>query len=98
MSTVVSDEPKHILSSHLALRFYKHLGWTKEILDQYVTRGRVMDQVGDQEVRDYWLLDNRQASRMGAEGRRPVSCGAEWYAGEIRSHTRHRPVHRRAQG
>lgn len=63
----MSDEPKHILSSHLALRFYKHLGWTKEILDQYVTRGRVMDQVGDQEVRDYWLLDNRQASRMDME-------------------------------
>ena len=66
MSAVVNEEPKHIRSSHLALRFYKNW-WTKENLDHYVTRGRVMDQVEGQEVRDYWLLDNRQASRMDME-------------------------------
>lgn len=49
-------------SSHLALRFYKHDGWTKEILDQYLKMGRVRDQIEGQEVRDYWFLDHNLGS------------------------------------
>ena len=54
-------------SSHLALRFYKHHGWTKEILDYYITQGRVLDVWEDQEVRDYWFLDHTQNSKLDIE-------------------------------
>ena len=55
---------KRVSSSHLALRFYKHAGWTKEILDQYLLRGRVVDIWPGQEQRDYWFLDHTQGSRL----------------------------------
>ena len=66
MSTVVNKEPLCISSSHLALRFYKPT-WTKELLDQYVTRGRVKDQAEGQKVRDYWFLDHTLRSQMDME-------------------------------
>ena len=34
---------KPVHSSHLALRFYKCDGWTKDILDKYVLRGEMDD-------------------------------------------------------
>lgn len=55
---------KRVQSSHLALRFYKHDGWTKEILDQYLIRGRVVDIYPGQKQRDYWWLDHEQGSAL----------------------------------
>lgn len=53
-----------IASSHLALRFYKCVGWTKELLDIYLDRGEVRDQIPCQEVRDYWFLNHEKGSRL----------------------------------
>jgi hypothetical protein len=53
-----------IHSSHLALRFYKGQGWTKEILEPYLLRGRLIDQLEGQEQRDYWWLDHRAGSQL----------------------------------
>lgn len=77
---------KPVHSSHLALRFYKHDGWTKEILDQYITRGRVMDQREGQEVRDYWLLDHELASRLDMPRllENEISKVVRWYDGPPR--------------
>jgi len=55
---------KRVQSSHLALRFYKHDGWTKEILDKYLVRGRVVDIWPGQEQRDYWFLDHTEGSTL----------------------------------
>ena len=55
---------KPVHSSHLALRFYKADGWTKEILDKYLERGRVVDIWPGQEQRDYWFLDHEKGSRL----------------------------------
>lgn len=60
----MNDAKMPVHSSHLALRFYKSDGWTKEILDQYVVRGRVVDVWQDQPVRDYYFLDHTQSSQL----------------------------------
>ena len=57
-------DKKRVQSSHLALRFYKHDGWTKEVLEKYLKRGRVIDQFHDQEARDYYWLDHEQSSQF----------------------------------
>lgn len=54
---------KAIHSSHLALRFYKH-SWTKEELEPYLIKGQIIDQIYDQETRDYYWLDHRCNSQM----------------------------------
>lgn len=56
-----------IQSSHLALRFYKHDGWTKELLNQYLLYGEVLDVWKDQEVRDYWFLNHEKNSHLDME-------------------------------
>jgi hypothetical protein len=53
-----------VSSSHLALRFYKVAGWTKEILDEYLIKGRVVDIWPGQKVRDYWWLDHEKGSQL----------------------------------
>lgn len=77
---------KTVHSSHLALRFYKHDGWTKEILDKYLIRGRVVDQWADQEVRDYWFLDHTQYSAFDCEKLLENEVGkvVRWYDGDNR--------------
>lgn len=46
-----------IKSSHLSLRFYKKDGWTKELLEVYLTKGSVKDQMPNREVWDYYFID-----------------------------------------
>lgn len=58
---------KPVQSSHLALRFYKYDGWTRELLEKYLIRGRVRDQIDGQDVRDYWFLDHTLGSRLDIE-------------------------------
>lgn len=53
-----------VSSSHLALRFYKHAGWTREILELYLVSGRILDVWENQPVRDYWFLDHSMSSRF----------------------------------
>jgi len=42
-----------IRSSHLALRFYEHDGWTSDILEPLVTKGRFHYQ--ECSVGNYWI-------------------------------------------
>lgn len=75
---------KIVHSSHLALRFYKR--WTKEILDQYLIRGRVVDIWPGQEVRDYWFLDHTMNSALDMEKLLENEIGqvVRWYDGPSR--------------
>lgn len=79
-------EKKPVSSSHLALRFYKHCGWTKEILEKYLIRGAVKDQAEGQEVRDYWWLDHTQNSCLDMKRLldEQVSQVIRWYDGPPR--------------
>lgn len=67
MSAVVREKERRIYSSHLALRFYKGWGWTKELLEPYLTRGQMIDQIEGQDVRDYWFLDHTKNSCLDME-------------------------------
>lgn len=77
---------KPVTSSHLALRFYKHVGWTKELLEQYLIRGRVCDQWADQEVRDYYFLDHTMNSALDMDRlyKEQISKVVRWYDGPPR--------------
>ena len=77
---------KRVQSSHLALRFYKHDGWTKEILDPYLIRGRVIDQREGQEVRNYFWLDHEQNSALDMDRllSEQISEVRRWYDGPPR--------------
>ena len=46
---------KSVSSSHLAIRFYKSQGWTKELLEEYLISGEIIDHPEGQEPRDYWF-------------------------------------------
>lgn len=51
---------KIVRSSNLALRFYKHDGWTRECLEQYLVAGKIMDTAlmfQDRPEEAYFLLD-----------------------------------------
>lgn len=79
---------KTVHSSHLALRFYKHDGWTKEILEAYLTCGRVVDIWPGQEERDYWFLDHTQGSRLDMDRLYAEQVGkvVRWYDFEDPEH------------
>jgi hypothetical protein len=51
---------KRVSSSNLALRFYKGDGWTRECLEKYLTRGKLLDTAethGDKPESAYFILD-----------------------------------------
>jgi hypothetical protein len=50
---------KPVHSSNLALRFYRQDGWTREILENYLTRGKLVDSAerfGDTDDTSYFIL------------------------------------------
>jgi ribosomal protein S18 acetylase RimI-like enzyme len=45
---------KEVHSSNLALRFLKRCGWTKETLEQYLIRGKLIDTQESHDDDEYW--------------------------------------------
>lgn len=51
---------KEVSSSNLALRFEKSQGWTRQILESYLTKGKILDTeilMGDRRDDAYFILD-----------------------------------------
>lgn len=57
---------KRIQSSHLALRFYAHDGWTKKELDALCTRGEVKCNFPSDPY-PYFCLDHEQSSAFDVD-------------------------------
>ena len=52
------NQPKPVVISSLAVRFYSAHGWTRELLEQYVVRGRLEEKHFNFGKDDpYWIPD-----------------------------------------
>ena len=75
---------KPVRSSHLALRFYKSDGWTKECLSKYLVRGELKDSEsthGDKPETAYFIIGVGSRLDMDNLYDHEVSIVHRWYSG-----------------